>query len=94
MDLQPQAENFVWVGWQSAITMLGMSDLKSLVEKAFDRGFIDRYARTTRKSGEYRRMRGRTYCPGATIRASIWGIPIDVSRIDCMSGAVQARAQT
>ena len=51
-------------------------------------------ARTTRKSGEYRRIRGRTYCPGATIRASIWGIPIDVSRIDCMSGAVQARAQT
>ena len=31
--------------------------------------------RTTRKSGEYRRIRGRTYCPGATIRASIWGIP-------------------
>jgi hypothetical protein len=24
----------------------------------------------------------------------MWGIPIDVSRIDCMSGAVQARAQT
>jgi len=51
-------------------------------------------ARTTHKSGEYRRIRGRTYCPGATIMASIWGVPIDVSRIDCMSGAVQARAQT
>ena len=40
-DLQPQRQNFVWVGWQSAIAMLGMSDLKLLVKKAFDRGFID-----------------------------------------------------
>src|SRR5215468_5409118 len=32
-------------------------------------------AYTTHKSGEYRRIRGRTYCPGAAIRASIWGIP-------------------
>jgi hypothetical protein len=41
MDLQPQAECYAWVGWQSAISMLGMRDLKSLVKKAFDRGFID-----------------------------------------------------
>jgi hypothetical protein len=41
MDLKPQAQSFVWVGWQSAIAMLGMSDLKILVKKAFDRGFID-----------------------------------------------------
>jgi hypothetical protein len=41
MELQPQADNFVWVGWQSAIAMLGMNDLKLLVKKAFDRGFID-----------------------------------------------------
>lgn len=43
MHLQPQAQNFVWVGWQSAIAMLGMSELKVLVKKAFDRGFIDSY---------------------------------------------------
>jgi hypothetical protein len=30
-------------------------------------------ARTARKSGEYRRIRGRTYCPGAAIRARIGG---------------------
>jgi hypothetical protein len=41
MNLLPQAQNFVWAGWQSAIAMLGMSDLKILVKKAFDRGFID-----------------------------------------------------
>ena len=41
MDLKPQRQNYVWVGWQSAIAMLGMSDLKPLVKKAFDRGFID-----------------------------------------------------
>jgi hypothetical protein len=41
IEMRPQAECYVWVGWQSAIAMLGMSDLKFLVEKAFDRGFID-----------------------------------------------------
>src|SRR5215469_11199671 len=43
MEMQPQAQNFVWFGWQSAIAMLELSDLKTLVKKAFDRGFIDRY---------------------------------------------------
>ena len=41
VEIRPQAECYVWVGWQSAIAMLGMSDLKLLVKKAFDRGFID-----------------------------------------------------
>jgi hypothetical protein len=41
MEMQPQAECYVWVGWQSAIAMLGMSDLKILVKKGFDRGFIE-----------------------------------------------------
>jgi Protein of unknown function (DUF1186)/SEC-C motif len=41
MELQPQRQNYVWVGWQSAIAMLGVSDLNILVKKAFDRGFID-----------------------------------------------------
>jgi hypothetical protein len=41
MELQPQRQNYVWVGWQSAIAILGMSDLNILVKKAFDRGFID-----------------------------------------------------
>jgi hypothetical protein len=31
--------------------------------------------RAYNKSGEYRRIRGRTYCPDGTIGASIWGIP-------------------
>jgi hypothetical protein len=43
MELQPQRQNYVWVGWQSVIAMLGMSDLKPLVKKAFDRGFIDNH---------------------------------------------------
>jgi len=41
MEMQPQAECYAWVGWQSAIAMLGISDQKILVKKAFDRGFID-----------------------------------------------------
>jgi hypothetical protein len=41
IEMRPQAECYVWVGWQSAIAMLGMNDLKLLVKKAFDRGFID-----------------------------------------------------
>jgi hypothetical protein len=41
IEIRPQAEKYVWVGWQTAIAMLGMSDLIILVKKAFDRGFID-----------------------------------------------------
>jgi hypothetical protein len=41
MELRPQAQSFVWQGWQSAIAMLGLSELKVLVKRAFDRGFID-----------------------------------------------------
>ena len=40
-DLRPHADNYVWVGWQSAIAMLGLKELASLVRKAFDRGLID-----------------------------------------------------
>jgi hypothetical protein len=42
MELRPQAQRAVWQGWQSAIAMLGLSEMKSLVKRAFDRGFIDR----------------------------------------------------
>jgi hypothetical protein len=41
IEMRPQAECYVWVGWQSAIAALGMSELKLLVKKAFDRSFID-----------------------------------------------------
>ena len=41
VEIRPQAECYVWVGWQSAIAALGMSDLKILVKRAFDRGVID-----------------------------------------------------
>ena len=40
-DLVPQACCYVWQGWQSAIAMLGQSNLVPLVRKAFDQGFID-----------------------------------------------------
>ena len=42
-EMLPQAESYAWVGWQSAIAMLGLNDLKILVKKAFDRGFIDKH---------------------------------------------------
>ena len=32
MEMQPQAECYAWVGWQSTIAMLGLSDLKTLVK--------------------------------------------------------------
>lgn len=40
-QIQPQAQCFVWIGWQSAIALLGLSELKPLVRQAFERGFID-----------------------------------------------------
>ena len=42
-ELLPQRRCFVWFGWQSAIAMLGLGQLKVLVKRAFDRGFIDRH---------------------------------------------------
>jgi Protein of unknown function (DUF1186)/SEC-C motif len=38
----PQMRCVVWQGWQSAIATLGLSELKSLVKRAFARGHIDR----------------------------------------------------
>jgi hypothetical protein len=40
MELRPQAECYVWQGWQSAIAMLGLSELETLVKRAFHRGFV------------------------------------------------------
>ena len=40
MSLQPQAENFAWHGWQSAIALLGLSELRPLIKEAFERGLI------------------------------------------------------
>lgn len=39
-ELEPQDECWVWQGWQSAIALLGLVELKPLVEQAFTRGFI------------------------------------------------------
>jgi hypothetical protein len=39
-ELEPQDECFVWNGWQSAIALLGLAELKPLVEQAFARGLI------------------------------------------------------
>ncbi len=39
-ELQPQHECFAWEGWQRAVAMLGLSELKPLVKQAFKRGFI------------------------------------------------------
>jgi hypothetical protein len=39
-DLQPRNDCFVWDGWQSAIAMLGLVELKPLVEEAFRLGYI------------------------------------------------------
>jgi len=67
MEMRPQAECYAWVGWQSAIAMLGMSDLKCLVRKAFDQGFIDRdvlgfehFEQDLRRGIE---QSGETWCP-------------------------------
>jgi Protein of unknown function (DUF1186)/SEC-C motif len=40
-DLRPQRESYVWAGWESAIALLGLAELKVLVKRAFDRRFID-----------------------------------------------------
>jgi len=39
-DLQPQGESHVWVGWQSAISLLGLTEFSDLVRKAFASGMV------------------------------------------------------
>jgi hypothetical protein len=39
-ELQPRGESLVWVGWQSAISMLGLTEFSKLVRKAFALGMI------------------------------------------------------
>jgi hypothetical protein len=41
-DLQPQDECFAWEGWQGAVAMLGLSELKPLIKQGFECGFISR----------------------------------------------------
>jgi hypothetical protein len=40
LELLPQDECFVWDGWQSTVAMLGLEELRPLVQQAFERGFI------------------------------------------------------
>jgi hypothetical protein len=41
INLQPRDDCFVWSGWQSAIALLGLVELKDIVKEAFDRKIID-----------------------------------------------------
>ena len=41
IHLQPRDNCFVWHGWQSAIALLGLVELRDLVKEAFDRKIID-----------------------------------------------------
>jgi hypothetical protein len=40
--LEAQKQCFVWQGWQSAVAVLGLAEMKSLVKTAFERGLVDR----------------------------------------------------
>ncbi len=40
-SLQPRDESYVWVGWQQAVSALGLRELAPLVEQVFERGWID-----------------------------------------------------
>ena len=80
VEIRPQAECYVWVGWQSAIAALGMSDLKILVKRAFDRGFIDSdvlgfdyFEKDLRRGIEHP---GEARCPGDH-RYALFGDTID-----------------
>jgi hypothetical protein len=39
--MRPQGMSFAWFGWQKAIALLGLEDLRPLVADAFERGFVD-----------------------------------------------------
>jgi hypothetical protein len=39
-ELEPKRECYAWDGWQCAIALLGLSDLKPLVRQAFELGYV------------------------------------------------------
>jgi hypothetical protein len=100
IEMRPQAECYVCVGWQSAIAMLGMSDLKLLVRTASDRGFIDIHVlgfdyfekdlrRGIEHPGEPRRPGDHRYAlfGDATDELSGWYCFTEQSREECFIGA-------
>lgn len=40
-SMQPQEMSFAWYGWQNAVALLGLEELRPLVASAFEREFID-----------------------------------------------------
>ena len=40
-QLEPQEDCYVWSGWIDAVAWLGLTELKPLVQQAFQRGSID-----------------------------------------------------
>lgn len=40
VEMQPQDTCYVWVGWQSAVSLLGYEDLTEEVEQVFEREFV------------------------------------------------------
>jgi hypothetical protein len=40
-ELEPQGPSYLWEGWQNAIALLGLVELKPVVKRVFERGFID-----------------------------------------------------
>jgi hypothetical protein len=40
-SLKPQSRNYVWIGWQEAIAMLGLVGMRDSVKTAFERGLVD-----------------------------------------------------
>jgi hypothetical protein len=42
-DLKPQRQCYVWAGWQRAIAMLGLVELRPLVRKTFALGYVNRF---------------------------------------------------
>ena len=41
INLQPREPSFLWHGWQGAIAMLGLVELREMVKEAFDHRLID-----------------------------------------------------
>jgi len=40
-EMRPVECNYVWCGWQDAVALLGLGELRPLVKQVFDRGSID-----------------------------------------------------
>ena len=78
--LEHRQDAYVWVGWQTAIAMLGLFELRELVERVFKRGFIGSEIMSYEdfKDDLYDRERKGRRADQLESRYALWGDTVEI----------------